>query len=164
MLTKGVGLLQTEACKAGINLERRMGQWWFRYDKRRGCVASRYPVFSAHQDGTYCIARFGRGYWPKLSCGDLERTFVDCGQERSRNNELGVDLRSLDQALIWDSLDAWRMTRLGGIMSNYSHVSTPLRVKNLRIRYEARPDHFGRLLYAFGEVGLPNGRSLAAHA
>jgi hypothetical protein len=28
-------------------------------------------------------------------------------------------------------------------------------VDRLRIQYDARPDHFGWLLYAFGKFGLP---------
>jgi hypothetical protein len=64
----------------------------------------------------------------------------------------------LDQALIWDSIDAaqWHITRHWETACNYLHISRSPRVKNLRIRYEARPDHFGWLLYAFGEFGLPN--------
>jgi hypothetical protein len=138
------------------------GQWWFLYDTRRGCVANRYPVCSAHQDGTAPTAL--------LSLQEAtNQTFHAAVQNglswiTAANNELGVDLRSLDQTLIWDSIDSqWRISRLGEIARNCLHISRPLGVKNLRIRYEARPDHFGWLLYAFGAFGLPN-RAIATGA
>jgi hypothetical protein len=72
------------------------------------------------------------------------------------NNELGVDLRSLDHALIWDSIESQtRITRHWETACSYLHLSRAPLVKSLRIRYEARPDHFGWLLYAFGKFGLP---------
>jgi hypothetical protein len=130
------------------------GQWWFLYDTRRGCVANRYPVYSAHQDGTAPTALLSLQ-------GATTQTFHVAVRNGlswiAANNELGVDLRSLDQALIWDSIDAQgHITRLGELACNCLHISRRLGVKNLRIRYEARPDHFGWLLYAFGELGLPN--------
>jgi hypothetical protein len=130
------------------------GQWWFLYDTRRGCVASRYPVYSAHQDG--------KGPAALLALGQTtSRTFhaaVCKGLSWiAANNELGVDLRSLDQALIWDSIEAgsW-VTRHREMACSCLHLSQAPVAKSLRIRYEARPDHFGWLLYAFGEFGLPN--------
>jgi hypothetical protein len=130
------------------------GQWWFLYDTRRGCVANRYPVYSAHQDGTAPTALLSLQEATNQSFHVAVRNGLSW---IAANNELGVDLRSLDQALIWDSIDAlWRITRLGEITCNYFRISRPPRVESLRIRYEARPDHFGWLLYAFGEFGLPN--------
>jgi hypothetical protein len=86
-----------------------MGQWWFRYDKRRGCVASRYPVCFAHQDGTGPTALLaleeatGQSFYVAIWNG---LSWI------AGNNELGVDLRSLDEALIWDSIEPQRrMTR-----------------------------------------------------
>jgi hypothetical protein len=136
------------------------GQWWFLYDTRRGCVANRYPVCSAHQDGTAPTALFSL----QEATNQTFHAAVQNGLSWiAANNELGVDLRSLDQSLIWDSIDArWRITRLRETACNYLHVSSPPRVKNLQIRYEARPDHFGWLLYAFGEFGLPNRATTAA--
>jgi hypothetical protein len=133
-------------------LQGEMGQWWFLYDKRRGCVVQRYPVCSAHQDGTGPTAllaleeatsqSFHGAVWNGLSW-------------IAAKNELGVDLRSLDQALIWDSIETQRsITRHWETARSWLHISAPL-VKTLRIRYEARPDHFGWLLYAFGNFGLP---------
>jgi hypothetical protein len=46
---------------------------------------------------------------------------------------------------------------------NFMNISRRPQVENLRIRYEARPDHFGWLLYAFGGFGLAK-EVLAAEA
>jgi hypothetical protein len=129
------------------------GQWWFLYDTCRGCVANRYPVYSAHQDGMAPNALLSL----QEATNQLFHVAVGNGLSWiAANNELGVDLRSVDQALIWDSIDVqWPMTRHWEIVRNYLRFSRPPRVENLRIRYEAHPDHFGWLLYAFGKFGLP---------
>jgi hypothetical protein len=134
-------------------LQGEMGQWWFLYDKRRGCVVNRYPVYSAHQDGiapTALLAlegvtsrSFHKPIWKGLSW-------------TTGRNELGADLRSPDHALIWDSVERRRrITRYWEVVCSYSHISGEPPAKKLQIRCEARPDHFGWLLYAFGKFGLP---------
>jgi hypothetical protein len=134
-------------------LQGHRGQWWFRYDTRRGCVANQYPVYSAHQDGTGPTALLA------LEEATSQSFHVAIWNGLSwivGNNELGVDLRSLDHALIWDSIESQtRITRHWETACSYLHLSRAPLVKSLRIRYEARPDHFGWLLYAFGKFGLP---------
>ena len=136
------------------------GQWWFLYDTRRGCVANRYPVYSAHQDGTGPTAllaleeatsqSFHVAVWNGLSW-------------IAGKNELGVDLRSLDPVLIWDSMEPQtRMTQHWETACSFLHISKAPLVK-VKIRYEARPDHFGWLLYAFGKFGLPGRKSDLHH-
>jgi hypothetical protein len=133
-----------------------LGQWWFRYDKRRGCVASHYPVCSAHQDGMAPMAllaleeatgqNFHKQIWKGLKW-------------IAAQNELAADLRSPNQAMIWDSIEPRRRAaKYWETACNYLHVSSELQVKELRIRYEARPQHFGWLLYAFGKMGTSNTR------
>jgi hypothetical protein len=135
-------------------LQGEMGQWWFLYEKTRGRVANKYPVYSAHQDGTAPAAlialeeatgqNFHKSIWKGLA-------WV------TGANELGDDLRSSDRTLIWDSIGP--RTR---ISAHWKAALRLLRVSHepfansLGIRCEARPDHFGWLLYAFGRFGLPN--------
>jgi hypothetical protein len=129
------------------------GQWWFLYDTRRGCVANRYPVYSAHQDGTGPTALLA------LEEATRQSFRVEVWKGLcwiAANNELGVDLRSFDPVLIWDSIEAQtRITRHWETACSFLHISKAPLVKGLKIRYEARPDHFGWLLYAFGKFGLP---------
>jgi len=126
------------------------GQWWFRYDTRKGCVADRYPVYSAHQDGmapTALLAleeatgqKFHAAVWKGLSW-------------IAANNELGTDLRSSDQAVIWHSIETQkRITRHWETACSCLHLAREPVMKRLRIGYEIRPDHFGWLLYAFGSL------------
>lgn len=129
------------------------GQWWFLYDTRRGCVANRYPVYSAHQDGTGPTALLALG---EATSQSFHRAVWNGLSWIASNNELSVDLRNLNQSLIWDSIEVRkRITRHWETACSYLHIPAPL-VNSLRIRYESRPDHFGWLLYAFGKFGLPN--------
>jgi hypothetical protein len=139
-----------------------LGQWWFLYDKNTGCVVSRYPVLSVHQDGVAPSALMalgeatGRSFDPAILKGLSWITGA---------NEMGVDLRSQDPASIWDSMDfEKRIARYWDAALSFVNISRQGRVDGLTIRHEARPDHFGWLLNAFGKFGLPNSRSFASHA
>ena len=71
-------------------------------------------------------------------------------------NELGYDLRNLDRGLIWDAIG--RRNQIANYWEaalSLMNISRASQTESLRVRYEARPDHFGWLLYAFGRFGLP---------
>jgi len=77
-------------------------------------------------------------------------------------NELKDDLRNLDQGLIWDSIGPRRrVTTYSQTAFRLLKISRALRVESLGIRYEARPDHFGWLLYALSRSGVPNAVQIA---
>jgi hypothetical protein len=134
-------------------LQGEMGQWWFRYDKRACCVVNRYPVFSLHQDGIAPVGLLALGE----ATGQSFHASIYKGLSWTAGaNELGCDLRNLDRGLIWDAIGRRNQ------IANYWEAALSLfnrsrasQTKGLRVRYEARPDHFGWLLYAFGRVGLP---------
>ena len=144
------------ACANSVRaLQGEMGQWWFLYDKRACRVVNRYPVISQHQDGTAPLGL--------LTLGEITGQNFHDPVYRGLSwvagaNELGDDLRNLDPGLIWDSIGPrkWIANYWEGALS-YVNGSRSAQAKSLRIRYEARPDHFGWLLYAFGRFGLPNG-------
>jgi hypothetical protein len=144
------------ACANSVrSLQGDMGQWWFLYDKCACRVVNRYPVLSLHQNGTAPLALLAL----EETIGQNFRDSIYTGLSWvTGTNELGDDLRSLDPALIWDSIGPrkWIAKYWEGSLScvNGSHCA---KAKSLRIRYEARPDHFGWLLYAFGGFGLPSG-------
>jgi hypothetical protein len=132
-----------------------LGQWWFSYDKQTGRAVSRYPVVSLHQDGTAPMGLFaleestGRTFYNSIAKG-----LAWMGGA----NELGSMMWSSNPALIWDAM----VTQ--GRASIYWDAALCLfrpshenQASNLRIRYESRPDHFGWLLYAFGNRQLPSG-------
>lgn len=137
------------------------GQWWFLYDKRRPRVVNRYPVLSVHQDGIAPTALLalqevvGHSFEKPISKGLCWITGA---------NELGDDLRTLSGALIWDSISpSTRSTRYVEAALSFLGISRSTSEQNLRVCYEARPDHFGWLLYAFGKYGLTDG-AVAAQA
>jgi len=143
-------------------LQGELGQWWFLYDKRKCRVASRYPVFSLHQDGTAPVGLLALG----------EATGQDFGEAIFRGlswvtgmNELRNDLRSLERGSIWDCVVRKRRTlNYWETALSLVNVSAKPREEQLSIRYEIRPDHFGWLLYAFGRLGLPKLQSASVAA
>jgi len=140
-------------------LQGQMGQWWFLYDKRACRVVNRYPVFSLHQDGIAPVGLLALGE----ATGQSFHASIYKGLSWIAGaNELRNDLRNLDQGLIWDSIGPRRpiANYWEGALS-FMNISRGPQAKSLRIRYEARPDHFGWLLYAFGRFGLPKARIAA---
>lgn len=142
----------------GLQGER--GEWWFLYDKRACRVANRYPVFSWHQDGTAPVGLLALG---EATGQSFHESICKGLSWVTGANELGNDLRNLDRGLIWDSI--WPRRRAANYWEaalSLLNISRTPREDHLRIRYEARPDHFGWLLYAFGRLGLP--KAVAAKA
>jgi hypothetical protein len=142
-------------------LQGQMGQWWFLYDKRACRVVNRYPVVSANQDGIAPVGLLALG---EATCQSFHES-IDKGLSwLAGANELGDDLRNPDRGLIWDSIGPTRrIANYWDAALSFINIPRGPQVETLRIRYEARPDHFGWLLYAFGRFGLPKS-ALAAEA
>lgn len=139
-----------------------LGQWWSVYDKRTGYVVKRYPVISMHQDG---IAPSALLALEKVTGRSFQQSILKGLSWITGANEIGVDLRSHDPALIWDSIGfEKRITKYWDAALSFVNIPRNGPLDGLKIRYEARPDHFGWLLYAFGNSDLPKTRSFAAHA
>jgi hypothetical protein len=135
------------------SLQGEMGQWWFLYDKRASRVVNRYPVLSQQQDG---IAPLGLHALGEATGQSFEESIYKGLSWITGANELGWDLRNQDLVYIWDSIGPRRR------IVNYWEAALSLmnssrvpQAESLGIRYEAQPDHFGWLLYAFGRFGLP---------
>jgi hypothetical protein len=131
------------------------GQWWYLYDKRSSGVVNCYPVCSIYQNGMapmalLALARTTGQSFDEAICSGLSWV---CGA-----NELGADLRDWQHGLIWDSIEPKsRITNFCEQAVNLVQSSGKSRDESLRIRFEARPDHFGWLLYAltgFEEKGI----------
>lgn len=137
-------------------LQGEMGQWWFLYDKRACRVVNRYPVLSLHQEGIAPVGLLALG---ETTGQSFDESIYKGLSWVAGENELSNDLRSLDRGLIWDSIGPRR--RLANYWEgalSFMNISRGPQGKNLGIRYEARPDHFGWLLYAFGRLGLPKAK------
>jgi hypothetical protein len=146
------------ACANSIcALQGQLGQWWFLYDKCTTRVVSRYPVLSVHQDGTAPCGLLaveevtGRSFHKAIAKG---LSWI-AGANELRNDPRN-DLRDNAHGFIWDSIGpAGRMAKYLEAGLGFLMPSRETAVDRLRIQYDARPDHFGWLLYAFGKFGLP---------
>jgi hypothetical protein len=148
------------ACgNAVCTLQGEMGQWWFLYDKQTCRVVGRYPVLSSHQYGTAPCALLSL---EEATGRSFHEAIVKGLSWLAGANELGRDLRNVDRGFIWDSIE--RRRRLGkywDLMLGLLRPSRKTDVDDLSVRYEARPDHPGWLLYAFGKFGLPKAATAA---
>lgn len=149
-----------DCAKSLCALQGEMGQWWFLYDKYAGRVVNRYPVFSFHQDGIAPAGLFaleeaiGQSFQKSISKG---LSWVSGG------NELANDLRDAKSGFIWDSIQPRReLAKYWEAALSFMSVTREPQAESLKIRYEARPNHFGWLLYAFGKFGLAADRTRAA--
>lgn len=137
-------------------LQGEMGQWWFLYDKRTARVVSRYPVVSLHQDGT---APCGLLALEEATGRSFQKSIFKGLSWIAGANELGNDLRDGDRACIWDSIGPkGRIRRYSDAALGFLFSRRETEAGGLGIQYEARADHFGWLLYAFGRHGLPDSR------
>ncbi len=143
-------------------LQGELGQWWFLYDKRTCKVVNRYPVVSLHQYGT---APFGLLALGEATGQSFENEILKGLNWIAGANELANDLRNVDPAFIWDSIRLrGRFARYWAMFRGFLSPSSRAAMMDLEVRYEARSDHFGWLLYAFGRFGLPKTVSAGATA
>jgi hypothetical protein len=144
---------------AVCSLQGEMGQWWFLYDKRACRVVNRYPVLSLHQDGIAPVGLLALGE----ATGQRFHESIYKGLSWSIGaSELGDNRRNVDRDLIWDSIGPKRrIANYWEALLSFMNIPRCPQVDSLRVRYEARPDHFGWFLYAFGRFGLPRAGSTA---
>ena len=122
------------------------GQWWFLYDKRSSQIVNRYPVRSICQNGMAPMALLALA---KATGQDFDDAICNGLSWVAGANELAIDLRDWQHGIIWDSIEPRsRITNFCDSALNLIHCSRKSSHENLRIRFEARPDHFGWLLYA----------------
>ncbi len=137
-----------------------LGQWWYLYDKRGSRVVNRYPLFSLHQEG---IAPLGLLALGEATGQDFHESIYKGLTWSGSANELGHNDRNVDHGLRWDSIgpSGKLATYWEGARSLLKLPQMP-EAERLKVRYAARPDHFGWILYAFGQFGLPKAASAAA--
>jgi hypothetical protein len=135
-------------------LQGEMGEWWFLYNKRTTRVITQYPVYCCHQDGTAPMGLIAL----EEATGQCFREAIGRGLSWiAGTNALQNDLRSLDRGLIWDSIRMrHRRVNCWEPMLHLLHARPVAGTDDLGICQEARPDHYGWLLYALGKAGLHN--------
>jgi hypothetical protein len=137
------------------------GEWWFLYDKGACRVVNRYPVFSWQQNGTAPVGLLALGEATGQSFHEpiYKGLSWDIG-----SNQVGDALEGQHHDLIWDSIRPRRKAaKYWEAAFSLANISHNQKEEHLSIRYEARPDHFGWSLYAFGREGLPKKWPMSGH-
>jgi hypothetical protein len=138
-------------------LQGAVGQWWAVYDKNKGCVARRYPLYAVHQHGIAPLALLALERSTSVSFQEPLRkglALISAGSEQS------ADLGSAEKYVSWDRIElCQRMAMCWKTTLEFVHASRTPRNERLRVRWEVRPEHLGWLLYAFGNLGNTTGPS-----
>jgi hypothetical protein len=135
------------------------GQWWFLYDKRSSQIVNRYPVRSICQNGMAPMALLALA---EATGQNFDDAICSGLSWVTGANELAVDLRDWQHGMIWDSIEPRsRITNFCYQALNLIHSSHKSSSEGLRVRFEARPDHFGWLLYALSRF---EGKAVPAKA
>ena len=134
------------------------GPWWFLYDKITGRAISRSPICSLRQCGLVSAALLslsmmtGRSFWPEILRGI---SWAQQDDERRDDSDIQPEF-AWKTAHMPTQFVACREAALA-FLSSFS--SRPNGLKGVKIRYGARTDYLGILLYAFGAFGLPKERT-----
>ncbi len=141
-------------------LQGELGQWWFLYEKNTARVVKRYPVLSFHQDGAAPCALRALG---EMTGRNFDSAISKGLSWMSGANELSSDLLNADQDFICDSIEpiGWMAAQRQAVL-DFVIPARKVTADRLGVCFEARPEHFGWLLYAFGKLGLPKEASRVA--
>lgn len=121
------------------------GEWWWHYDASKGNIAETYPVYSVHQHGMAPMALFAMG---EASGQDFTKSILKGLNWIYGNNDLGYDMRSEADHLVWRNFFLPSPSRYWKQMTGAgSSVNTIAKAK-LRINFECRPYELGWMLYA----------------
>jgi len=141
-------------------LQGSLGQWWWLYDARKGCVASRYPVLAVNQAGVA----------PAALMALQEATGMDFRAAIGKGvrwifgeNELRSDLRKLEHRGIWASMthDFSGAEYVETALSVLGISAERIPVQGVRITHERFADGCGWPLYSFGKFGLKTSAAVA---
>jgi hypothetical protein len=130
-----------------------LGQWWWLYNSRSGRVASKYNVYSVHQQGMAPMALIAA---EEATGQSFQEPIYKGLRWLPGANELGVDMRDLSQGFIWRCIYSQQKS------SKYLNVLRSLLglpagtppASDLKVLYEDRCYELGWLLYAFGRFGV----------
>ena len=125
-----------------------LGQWWWLYDARSGCVSSHYPVYSVHQHGIAPMALFAL---EQASGQSFKESIYKGLRWICGGNELDVDMRDRARNLIWRCvLPRNRQRKYWEIaLSVVRSTNWDVQADSLKVLCEQRPFEFGWLLFGF---------------
>jgi hypothetical protein len=139
-----------ECASAICGVQGVLGQWWWLYDSREGRTSSRYPVYSVHQHGMAPMSLFAL----EEATHQSFKENIDRGlQWVYGSNELGTDMRDLEQDLIWRCILPQNKHKKfwDSAVSLIRSPKGDARVGPLKVLFEDRPYELGWLLYALAK-------------
>jgi len=150
----GEALKRAQTCAETIcSTQGPLGQWWWHYDSRGGCVSGKYPVYSVHQDAMAPMALFALSE----SCGRKYNNWIFKGLDWIYGqNELNFDLCDESAGIVWRCI---YLPKLSAFIEQAASLLgrgplSSIAPTRLRVRFEDRPYHFGWVLYAFANYGF----------
>ena len=162
-LTDSLPALQSalECARRICALQGQQGQWWWHYDTHYGTVASRYPVFSVHQDGMAPMAlRRVMAVSAEDFTGPIERGL----DWLFTANELHASMVCRERKVIWRDIERRppvcyvRYLTLGLARLGLPRLAQAMdRPVLCSVNREMRPYELGWLVYAFADQGTPLG-------
>jgi hypothetical protein len=144
------GLNIAESCaKYLVELQGKLGQWWWLYDIRDGRIAQAYPVYSVHQYGMAPMALTALAN----GGGTVLKEAVQRSQAWLTLNELGVNLVDTQTSTVWRDIeydDMWLQRRLRNACAvvGWKLELSSNKPQKLRLNYETRPYEWAWCLYA----------------
>ena len=130
-----------------------LGQWWWLYNSRSGQLASKYNVYSVHQQGMAPMALIAA---EEATGQSFQEAIYKGLRWLPGANELGVDMRDLSQGFIWRCIYSQQKSSkyLNVLRSILGLPAGTPPASDLKVLYEDRCYELGWLLYAFGRFGV----------
>lgn len=123
-----------------------LGQWWWHYDSRSGCVFEEYPVFSVHQHGMGPMTLLALG----RASGENFDPWIYKGLDWiNQRNELAVNMEDASANVIWRCIGQTKLRRFTGALLGARQNSRP---DGLSVLFECRPYELGWLLYGLADL------------
>jgi hypothetical protein len=132
-----------------VQLQGKLGQWWWHYDPRDGNVAQAFPVYSVHQHALAPMALMtlaaagGRDHRERV---ELSHAWID-------RNELGIRLLDREAGTIWRDIEIQggrmaRVARHARSVLGWKLADGGASMENLKVNYETRPYEWAWCLFA----------------
>ncbi len=127
------------------------GEWCWHYDSASGKLVESYPIYSVHQDGMAPMALFALG---DVTGEDFTAWLAKGLKWIGGSNDLRVDMRSQEEAVIWRNFYLPTADRYLRQVPGLGGASRPVAIEKLKVNHECRPYELGWALYGLA------GRSL----
>jgi hypothetical protein len=142
--------------RRAVEMQGRLGQWWWHHDAETGHIAGAFPVYSVHQHSMapmalHCVTEAG---------GPSFTAAINRSRAWLHANELGIDMMDRPTGIVWRSIERveasfGRGLRQAGMLLGHLPGDAP--PPRLQLNPEMRPYEWAWLLYSSAiEADPPN--------